>query len=354
MKHGLKGLKTTALIAGIALAGATFSSARADETVTYASWGGVTQEAIVTKLFDGADKIGVNIRNERAGGWAGVKAHLNAGAPGWDLTDVGLGRCEEVSLAKQIVPVDYSIVDKSKVPAHLAQPDYVGVFTFSYGITYQTEKYGENGPKTWADFFDVKKFPGSRSMLGNGLYALEAALAADGVPVKDVYKVLKAPGGVDRAFKKLEEIKPHVKVWWRSSGQAMQLVRDGEVDMAIFPNGRAFALVKEGSKITYIWNQGFIDVACYIVPKTAANPTGAFKLINLALDPGNQARFAAQIGYGPVNPDSFRLDILSKEQMDWLPTSPQNVDKQAWVDPTWSASRQNQDAMLRFSKFLQE
>ena len=77
------------------------------------------------------------------------------------------------------------------------------------------------------------------------------------------------------------------------------------------------------------------------------------KLINLALDPGNQARFAATIGYGPVNPESFKLGILTKQQMDWLPTSPQNIGVQGWVDPTWSASRQNQDAMLRFSKFLQ-
>ena len=38
---------------------------------------------------------------------------------------------------------------------------------------------------------------------------IPAALVADGVPKDKLY-----PLDLDRAFKKLDEIKPHIKVWW--------------------------------------------------------------------------------------------------------------------------------------------
>jgi putative spermidine/putrescine transport system substrate-binding protein len=353
MRHGLAGAKTAVLIAGMTLAAAAVSPARAETTLTFAGWGGVTQDAVLGKLFAGADKLGIKIRGERSGAWAGIKAHIMAGAPGWDLTEIGFARCEEASQSGKLMPIDYKIIDKSKMPANLSLPNYVGVFTFSYGIAYQKKKYGKNPPKSWADFYDVKKFPGRRSMLGNGLYALESALMADGVAPKDVYKVLRTSAGVDRAFKKLEQIKPHVAVWWRSTGQAMQLMRDGEVDMAIFPNGRALALVKDGVNIGFEWNQGFVDVECFMIPQNAKHPKAAFKLINLALDPKNQATFAATIGYGPVNPKAYKVGILKPDQIAWLPTAPQNIGKQIYADQTWYASKAAKDVYLRFSKFLQ-
>lgn len=330
------------------------AAAQAQNTVTFTGWGGVTQDAVVKNLFAGADKLGIRVKADLSGAWPGIKAHLLSGAPGWDLTEIGFARCEQAAQAKTLLPIDYSIVDKSAVSEKLALPNYIGLYTFSYGITYQKKKYGDNGPKTWADFYDVKRFPGRRSMIGEGLYAFESALIADGVPPQDVYKVLKAPGGVDRAFKKLAEIKPHVAVWWRSTGQAMQAVRDGEVDMAIFANGRVMALVKDGIDVAFEWNQAFIDTECLMLPKNAANPKGAFQLINLALEPKNQARFAAAIGYGPVNLKAYDTGILTPEQVAWLPTAPGNIGKQVAVDQTWYASREAEEAYIRFSKFLQE
>ena len=63
-------------------------------------------------------------------------------------------------------------------------------------------------PASWADFWDVKKFPGKRALRKGPKYTLEFALMADGVAPKDVYKVLAGKDGQDRAFKKLDELKP--------------------------------------------------------------------------------------------------------------------------------------------------
>jgi putative spermidine/putrescine transport system substrate-binding protein len=327
--------------------------ASAQGSVTFASFGGVTQDAEVEELFADAGKLGVQIRNERSGAWPGIKAYLLSGAKGWDLTSIGFARCEEAAKSDLVLPMDYSVIDKAKTLPGLAREKYVGVYNFGYGIGYQKKKYGANTPQTWADFWDTKKFPGRRSMIGEGLYNLEAALMADGVPKEDVYKVLKAPGGVDRAMKKLEEIKPDVAVWWRSPAQAVEIMRSGEVDMAIVPNGRTSAAVKAGADIGYVWNQAFVDFECFLIPKSAPNPGAAMKLINASLDAKNQAKFAARIGYGPVNQAAFDQGVLAIDDVAWLPSAKQNIDKQVFADPTWYSSPEADAAYQRFAKFLQ-
>jgi putative spermidine/putrescine transport system substrate-binding protein len=327
--------------------------AAAQTTVTFAGFGGPLQEAMVKQMFADAPKLNIRIKEDRNGFWAGVKANLLAKAPGWDVTEIGFARCEQAAQANLIQDIDYAVVDKSKVPANLAQPKYIGVYTFSYGLTYQTKKYGANGPKSWADFFDVQKFPGRRTMIGDGLYALEIALIADGVAAKDVYQTLRTPAGVDRAFAKLEKIKPHIAVWYKSSGQATQLMRDGEVDMGLIANARALSVIKEGTPLTFVWNQAFIDTECLMVPNAAQNGKAAMQLINSALDPANQAAFAVASAYGPTNLKAFDTKSIPASAMEWLPSAPQNLPQQIWADQRWYASPEAEAAMARFSKFLQ-
>ena len=106
-----------------------------------------------------------------------------------------MARCEEASNAGLVQPMDYSIIDKSRSLPNLVKRDYIGVYTFGYGMIYQKKKFATNSPKNWVDFWDTKNFPGRRAMNGDGTYVLEEALMADGVPMNDVYKVLKAPEG---------------------------------------------------------------------------------------------------------------------------------------------------------------
>ena len=77
----------------------------------------------------------------------------------------------------------------------------------------------------------MEKFPGKRGLYkSNPVFTLEFALIADGVDPKNVYDVLGSEGGIDRAFAKLDEIKPHV-IWWETGAQAPQLLADKEVAM---------------------------------------------------------------------------------------------------------------------------
>jgi len=330
-----------------------FGAALAQTTVNYAGFGGPLQEAMVKHMFADAPRLNIRIRENRSGFWADIKAHLMVRAPGWDLAEIGFARCEQAAQADLIQDMDYSIIDAAKVPPGLAQPKYVGIYTYTYGLTYQTNKYGENGPKSWKDFFDVEKFPGRRTMLADGLYALEMALLADGVKQEDIYPMLYTAEGRDRAFAKLEQLKPHVAVWYRSSGQAMQLMRDGEADMGLISNARAQWVVQDGTPLTYVWDHAFIDTECMMIPHTAQNPKAAMQLINSALNPENQAAFSIATLYGPANLKAYEVNRIPAETLAWLPSSPQNLPKQIWANQQWYASPEAEAAYQRFAKFLQ-
>ncbi len=105
---------------------------------------------------------------------------------------------------------------------------------------------GERGKR--ADFWDVRRFPGNRGLcISDSPRTLIFALLADGVPREKLY-----PLDLDRAFKKLDEIKPHIKVWWREGNQSQQLIRDGEVDMMSIWNARATELKQQGVPVELV------------------------------------------------------------------------------------------------------
>src|SRR3546814_6075912 len=76
---------------------------------------------------------------------------------------------------------------------------------WSYVIGYDGDRIKGPGPQSWADFWDMKRFPGKRGMRRTPKYSLEFALMEDGVPADRVYPMLRKPAGLDRAFRKLDE-----------------------------------------------------------------------------------------------------------------------------------------------------
>ena len=59
--------------------------------------------------------------------------------------------------------LDYKVIDISNFLPGTAQDYCVGGDVFSTVLAWNTKTYGQNGPQSWADFWDVKKFPGKRS-----------------------------------------------------------------------------------------------------------------------------------------------------------------------------------------------
>src|SRR5437762_7330213 len=99
-------------------------------------------------------------------------------------------------------------------------------------------------------------------MLNNAVRTVQFALVADGVPVDKVF-----PLDIDRAFRKLDQIKPHIKVWWTQGSQSQQLIRDGEVDMIAMWNARAQEMIDRGERFEIVWEGAENYGGYWFVPK---------------------------------------------------------------------------------------
>src|SRR5574343_218559 len=196
----------------------------------------------------------------------------------------------------------------------------VGAFVWSTVMAYNGDKL-KDGPKSWADFWDTKKFPGKRAMRKGARYNLEFALMADGVKSADVYKVLSTKEGADRAFKKLTELKANIQ-WWEAGAQPPQFLVAGDVVMATAFNGRIDAAQREGKNLKITWVGGIYDLDFWVIPKGAPNKELSMKYITLAASTDAQAEYARNISYGPTN--NKALAKLDPKVLALLPTSPAN------------------------------
>ncbi len=197
-------------------------------------------------------------------------------------------------------------------------------------MAWNTDKYGQPGsagaPKSWADFWDVEKFPGTRAYRANNVDgALEPALMADGVPPEKVYEVLSTKAGMMRAINKIRELKPHIAVFWGSGAQQAQLMKDAEVDMSTGWNGRFDNARKDGAKVGYTFNQALLDYDCFAMPKGAPNKDVAMKFLAEISKAEYQANLPFHITYGPTNKMAYEVTTAPKALIESLPSHPKNV-----------------------------
>jgi len=225
-------------------------------------------------------------------------------------------------------PLGLASVDLKGILEGSNTPGFFGVDVYATVMAYRHEKFGKNGPKTWADFWNVEKFPGRRSLRRNAIDTLEQALMADGVPADKLY-----PLDVDRAFKSLDKIKKHISVWWTSGAQSTQLIQSGEVDMISAWNGRAQAAVEGGAPVTINWNQGLYAVEGWSIPK--GNPKAAMgkEFIKFCIDAKRQSAFTSTLAYGPTALEAYK-DIPAQRAAA-LPTSPDNLKVMAASSGPW-------------------
>jgi putative spermidine/putrescine transport system substrate-binding protein len=199
-------------------------------------------------------------------------------------------------------------------------------------LAYNADKL-KAPPGGWADFWDTKKFPGKRGLRKGAKYTLEFALMADGVAPKDVYKVLATKEGQDRAFKKLDQIKPNIQ-WWEAGAQPPQYLASGDVVMSSAYNGRIAAVQKE-SNLKIVWNGGIYDFDAWAIPKGAKKVDESLKFIAFSVQPEQQKTYSENIAYGPVNKNA--VPLLSKDLLKDMPTTPENMQGQVGMDVTFWA-----------------
>src|SRR5262249_36246288 len=106
-------------------------------------------------------------------------------------------------------------------------------FLLSNVVAYIPDQWGIT-PRSMADFFDTKKFPGKRVLSKSSHGILEWCLLADGVQPIKIYSTLQSREGQNRAFAVLQRIANEV-VWFDDSSQALKLLNTGQITMTSVP-----------------------------------------------------------------------------------------------------------------------
>jgi putative spermidine/putrescine transport system substrate-binding protein len=186
-------------------------------------------------------------------------------------------------------------------------------YVYSSVLTWNNERFGDDPPKDWADFWNIERYPGKRVVLKYMVGVLQAALMADGVAPEDIY-----PMDLERALAKVAEIKDHL-ILWDSGASSQQVFLSGEVVMGRIWHTRANMLQEEtGGQIKFTFNLGVVQPSVWVVPK--GNPAGAKAQEFMASmqDPERQLILLEALGNGPANP-----------------ASPENMARQVAQNQTW-------------------
>ncbi len=339
MKFGceIKKLAIPAVTVVFLLTGlAVVHSAEKGEVVV-SSYGGTLQDAQRKAFFEPFQKeTGIKVVDTTAPLLPKIKAMVESKNVEWDVVEVEAATLLVLSRQGLLERLDYGSFDKEvlrDIDSRVVHPYGIGTIFFSNVIGYNTRKYTKsNHPRSWAEFWDVKKFPGPRALFAGDFVVtpIEMALMADGVPADKLY-----PIDLERAYRSLARIKPHVVKWLRSGGEGPQLLVDGQVDLASAANGRFEAVIEKGAPIGYEWNQGILRVDYWAILKGAKNFRNAMRFIEFASRPKPQGELAKLIAYGPANKRAF--EYIPAERALRLPSQPQNLSVQVFYNAEWWA-----------------
>lgn len=336
-RDGIGRREVVSLLGGVA-AGATTGLAfgqaeppKPDQIVVNHSGG--SMGAAMRKAFINSyeKKYGIRVIETSPVDFGKLRAMVDSGNVEWQVTEIGGQDAIRAMKLNLVEMIDTKLVDRSNYPEKARLPSVFSSSVYTTIMGYRTDVF-KNGtqPKSWADWWDVKKFPGARSMRNHPIDNIEFALIADGVPKDKVY-----PLDLDRAFRKLDQIKPHVTAWWTTGAQPAQLLLDKEVVLATGWNGRFYDLIKKGAPIEIEWNEGALKQGSFVIPRGAKHTYWANKFLAEMAIPQSQAVYASEMGYPGLNLES--LKYVDAKVREYLPTNEKYLSKQFWIDDAWHA-----------------
>jgi putative spermidine/putrescine transport system substrate-binding protein len=298
--------------------------------------GGAYEEAVVKTIFDPFTRAtGIEIVKVPAT-LGKLLAMFESGNIELDVVDAGELGMIALSQKGALEKIDYKawkLTNPEDIDAPVRKDDMVCDLYFSSVLGYNSQTFptGKH-PRSWAEFWDLKKFPGPRMLadIASGAVDLEFALIADGVPKDKLY-----PIDVERAFKSLDRVRPAIRKFWDTGALSAQMLADKEVVAGSIWNGRLQAVADKGAPLAIEWNEAMLQVQYWGIMKGAKNLADAQRFIDFACQPKIQADFAMAIPYGPPNRAAFKF--IPAAVAARLPSSPEYKAKAFLQDGKWWA-----------------
>lgn len=334
----------TALAAGLAMPYLS-RRARAQETLYVNSWGGVWEEAAYKNLFNPfTEKTGIEVRTVSPVSYAKLVAQAQTGTYDFDVATVSGWQVPQAQPAGILEPIDTEVIDTSALQEGAVFMDSIASHAPSMNIVFDKRVFEPGSITSWADFWDLERFPGLRGMRRGPADCLIFALLADGVPVSEVY-----PPDIDRAFASLSRIKDSIPVWWTEGPQALQLIQDGEVPAIPLWNSISSVAIERGVPLEMVWNQAKINPVYWVVSKGTPRAKIAWEFINFAIQPENLSGFCIDGRYGPMHQSAF--EYVPEAAAKLMPTYPDNY-KVAFEEDSVAIGSQLNDITRRFNDWL--
>ena len=299
-------------------------------TLTAAIPPGPAAEALRAMLKPYAEATGTQL-GEVAWDGAGLDG-LKAPPPDLVLASGGvlLMGCKSQAL----VHLDWGALGRDRYLPAAASDCGAGAYLSATALAWDLDKLAVT-PR-WTDFWDVARYPGGRGLQRSARGNLEIALLADGVSAGDVYRTLRTNDGLDRAFRKLDQLKPYI-IWWDKPEQPAELLSAGHVLMTSSPTA---TLLRAGNgahrRYGLQWADSLSEVQSWAIPQGAVHAAAAVAALQIVSDIARQAEFARASGLGP----SVRaaIDLLPAVVKAGSPSAAGNlggglqIDEGFWAD----------------------
>ncbi len=261
------------------------------KTFVFGGFGGdlqKNQDEAWLKPFAAA--TGVKISQTDAPDLAALKTQQEARNVGIDVVQIEASTVDaNCGTVFAQVSIDRSQLD----PALDSNRCGVPVVKFSFVLAYNAKKF-PTAPTSVGDFFDIAKFPGKRAARSGGGNAgmVETALLADGVDPKSM-----SPINLDRALAKIKPARGSL-VLMEAFAQIQDGLANGEFDMALLPNGRAYNAARTNPDIRVIFNGAVTLYDNLAVPTGSRNVEAATAFLQFAATHRNQVALAERFPYG--------------------------------------------------------
>ena len=350
MKDYFSPSRRSVLKGGVALLAApsVISSAvhAANSQITVSDVGGAISPALRQAFYDPFEKqTGIRVVSvaQEANPVTQIKLLVDTKSYIWDVSMTTRDHIIRLMEGKPYVAELKLGLNPDDYIAGAMQPTWMGFSVYGIAMALNTKSLPGAAPKTWADYWNVKDFPGRRGMYRSPLYTLELALLADGVPPSKLY-----PLDVDRAFASLSRLRKNIAVWWTSGAQNTQILQSGEVDMCDTWSGRVYAAIAGGAPLKVNWN-GLYSIDGWSIANGTPRMEAAQEFVKFSMRPEQQAIYSSLVANGPSAKKAY--DSITAERALVLPTAPANIAGLTLVDSDYWGAK-NKELTERFNEWL--
>ena len=174
----------------------------------------------------------------------------------------------------------------------------IGAVSWYITLVTNTNSYPE-APTSWEALWD----PANADKLG--LLALVTNSFLLEVTAKTFFggtNALDTEEGQLKAFEKLAEVKPNVRLWYRDEAQFEQALKSGEIPMGQYYHDVTGLAAADGHPVrsTFPKEGGILDSGCWALSRASAKTEEAHAFIDYMSQPAIQAVLSRKVGTSPT------------------------------------------------------